>query len=154
MTRTGGWQGTNWELAWHELGVGMTRTGSSQGTNWGFAWHELEGGRARTQSFNIWLISQMFCYSRKFEMTLFIDDPEQTAPPAYFFRKLFSHYFSTFFPFHKLQLCSYIGKFWYIYVTGIKIHKNAPLFIPTPAYYIWLNFQPLCLLRPPSLFGT
>ena len=29
-----------------------------------------------------------------------------------------------FSPFHKLQLCSYIGKFWYIYVIGNKTKKK------------------------------
>ena len=53
----------------------------------------------------------------------------------------FSHCFSTFFLFYKLQFCSYKGKFWYIYAIGIKIIKQAaPPFIPTPAYNISLNF--------------
>ena len=64
---------------------------------------------------------------------------------------LFSHCFSTFFLFHKLQLCSYIDKFWYIYVIGIKINKSkSPLgLFHSPAYHISLNFQTPCLLRPP-----
>ena len=41
-------------------------------------------------------------------------------------KNLFSHCLSSFFPFHKLQLCLYIGKFWYIYVIGIKINKKPP----------------------------
>ena len=47
--------------------------------------------------------------------------------------------FITFFPFRKLQLCLYIGKFGYIYAIGIK--KNKAL------------FQPPCLLRLPPLFN-
>ena len=47
--------------------------------------------------------------------------------------------FITFFPFRKLQLCLYIGKFGYIYAIGIK--KNKTL------------FQPPCLLRLPPLFN-
>ena len=42
--------------------------------------------------------------------------------------------FNTFFSFHKLQLCSLIGKFWYIYVIRIKTNKSPP------AYDISLNF--------------
>ena len=38
--------------------------------------------------------------------------------------------FITFFPFRKLQLCLYIGKFGYIYAIGIKTNKK--LFQPSP----------------------
>ena len=44
--------------------------------------------------------------------------------------------FITFFPFRKLQLCLYIGKFGYIYAIGIKTNKKlsqSPLFIKTPS---------------------
>ena len=40
--------------------------------------------------------------------------------------------FITFFPFQKLQLCLYIGKFGYIYAIGIKTSKK--LFQPSPVY--------------------
>ena len=65
-------------------------------------------------------------------------------------KNLFSLCFSTFFPFHKLQLCSHIGKFWYIYVVGIRINKNPPRLFQPPSLPIishWC-FRPPCLLRP------
>ena len=55
-------------------------------------------------------------------------------------KNLFLHCFSTIFPFHKLQLCSHLGKFWYIYVIKIKINKKAPSLFQPPGYYISLNF--------------
>ena len=58
-------------------------------------------------------------------------------------KNLFSHCFSTFFSFHKLRLCSYIGKF-----IRIKINKKTP-FIPIPAYYIPLNFPTPLFINPP-----
>ena len=68
-------------------------------------------------------------------------------------KNLFSHCFSTFFPFHKLRLCSYIGKFWHNYVIRIKTNKKTP-FIPIPAYYIPLNFPtPLFITPPPDNLG-
>ena len=63
-------------------------------------------------------------------------------------KNLFSHCFSTFFPFHKLRLCSYIGKFWHNYVIRIKTNKKTP-FIPIPAYYIPLNFPTPLFINPP-----
>ena len=65
-------------------------------------------------------------------------------------KNLFSHCFSTFFPFHKLRLCSYIGKFWHNYVIRIKINKKTP-FIPIPAYYIPLNFPTPLFIKPPPI---
>ena len=55
--------------------------------------------------------------------------------------------FNTFFSFHKLQLCSLIGKFRYIYVIRIKTNKSPP------AYDISLNFPttPPPLTPPPSI---
>ena len=65
-------------------------------------------------------------------------------------KNLLSHCFSNFFSFYELELCSYIGKFWYIYIIGI-IYSNLP------AYYISLIFPtplfiktPLIYLRPKS----
>ena len=55
---------------------------------------------------------------------------------------LFLHCFSTFFPFHKLQLCSYKGKFWYIYVIGIKINKKSPsVYSNPPRLYYFTEFS-------------
>ena len=52
---------------------------------------------------------------------------------------LFSRCFSTFVLFHKLQLYSYIGKVWYIYVIEIKMNK-PPSFILTPClYFTWFS---------------
>ena len=44
--------------------------------------------------------------------------------------------FNTFFSFHKLQLCSLIDKFWYIYVIRIKTNKSPP------AYDIYWTSRP------------
>ena len=55
-------------------------------------------------------------------------------------KNLFSHCFSTFFPFHNLQLCSYNGKYRYIYVIGIK---KFPPFIQTPTLIIFTEFTPV-----------
>ena len=63
-------------------------------------------------------------------------------------KNLFSHCFSTFFSFRKLERCSYIGKFWYIYV--IRIKTSLPIYSNPPFYFIWLNFPAPCWLR--SLF--
>lgn len=63
-------------------------------------------------------------------------------------KNLFSYCLSIFLCFHKLQLCLYKGKFWYIYIVGIKINKNASRLFHSPAYYISLNFPSPCLLRP------
>ena len=59
-----------------------------------------------------------------------------------------SECFSTFLASHKLQLCSYIGKFCYIYVIGVKINKKLPHLFQRPTYYISLNFPTPSLLRP------
>ena len=71
-------------------------------------------------------------------------------------KNLFSHCFSTFFPFHKIQLSSCIGKCWYNYVIGIEINKKPPPFIPTPPppplIFHWY-FRLPCLLRPPIYLG-
>ena len=68
-------------------------------------------------------------------------------------KNLFSHCFRTFSPFHNLQLCSYIDKFWYIYVIVIKINKKLPLFIPTPLPIIfhWLFRPPFVKTPSPPL---
>ena len=55
--------------------------------------------------------------------------------------------FNTFFSFHKLQLCSLIGKFWYIYVIRIKTNKSPP------AYDISLNFLTTPLPHPSSVYS-
>ena len=62
---------------------------------------------------------------------------------------LLSHCFSTSFAFHKLQICSYIAKFWHIYVIGIKINKKDPrLFHPPLIIFQWI-FGPLIYKDPP-----
>ena len=71
---------------------------------------------------------------------------------------LLSHCFSSFFPFHKLQLSSYIGKFLYIYVIDIKVNKKTqPVFfqlLPTPAFLAFHGiFDPL-FMKTTYLFGT
>ena len=64
-------------------------------------------------------------------------------------RILLSHSFSTFPPFHKLQFSSYIYKFGYIYVIGIKINKK-----PFHSIYFTEYSDPLsCLLRAPIYSG-
>ena len=50
---------------------------------------------------------------------------------------LLSHCFSTFFLFRELQICSYIDKFWYIYI--IKINKKPPVYSKAPVCYSLLN---------------
>ena len=61
-------------------------------------------------------------------------------------KKFFLYYFDTCFPFHELQLCSYAGKYWYIYTysSGININKKTPrLFQPQLSIFHWI-FWPLC----------
>ena len=71
-------------------------------------------------------------------------------------KNLFSHCFTTFFPFHKLQLCSHIGKFWYIYVIGIKINKKVPrLFQPPSIALSFINITFLVVkLKISKVFRT
>ena len=54
--------------------------------------------------------------------------------------------FNTFFSFHKLQLCSLIGKFWYIYVIRIKTNKSPRLMI-----FHWTSWPPPSLTPPPFI---
>ena len=68
-------------------------------------------------------------------------------------KNLFSHCFNTFSPLHKLQLCSYIGKFWCIYVISIKINKKVSQFIPTPSpprLLYFTEFSDTLFIRTPS----
>ena len=70
-------------------------------------------------------------------------------------KNLFSHCFSIFFPFHKLQLCSYICKFWYIYIIGIRINKEAlRLFQPSPHLLYFIEFSNSLFIKTPCLFMT
>ena len=66
-------------------------------------------------------------------------------------KNLFSHCFRTIFPFHNLQLCSYIGKFWYIYVIVIKINKKSPCLFQPPGLLYFTDFSHPRLSRPPPL---
>ena len=61
--------------------------------------------------------------------------------------------FSTFFPFHKLQICSYIVRFWYNNVIGIKIDKKPPSFIPTPCLSYLIEFSDPPLYWEPLFIG-
>ena len=63
---------------------------------------------------------------------------------------LFSHSFSTFPPFHKLQLSSHIHKFGCIYVIGIKINKKLFHSI----YFTEFSDPLYCLLRAPVYSGS
>ena len=51
-------------------------------------------------------------------------------------KHLLSHCFSTFYAFHKLQFCAFIGKFWYIYVIRIKINKKLHGYSTPPPSFL------------------
>ena len=51
-------------------------------------------------------------------------------------KHLLSHCFSTFYALHKLQLCAFIGKFWYIYVIRIKINKKLHGYSTPPPSFL------------------
>ena len=67
---------------------------------------------------------------------------------------LLSHYFDTFFNLHKLQLCSYRGKFWHIRYWDQNKQKTPFLFFPIlPLIIFYWIFRTPCLLRPPVYSG-
>ena len=52
-----------------------------------------------------------------------------------------------FFPFRKLQLCSYKGNFWCIFVIGIKINKVAPRLFQPPCLLYFTEFSDPLFVR-------
>ena len=67
-------------------------------------------------------------------------------------KNLFSHCSSTFFPFYKLELCSYIGKFWFIYIIGIKMNKKTRLFqspLPLIIFHWIIEFSNPLFIKTP-----
>ena len=71
---------------------------------------------------------------------------------ALYLKILLPHWFSTFFPFHILQLCSYIGKF-LIHIRHWDQNKQkSPLFIPIPCLLYFTEFsEPLFIKTPPFI---
>ena len=64
---------------------------------------------------------------------------------------LFSHCFSTFSLSINYKLCSYIGKFWYIYVIAITINKKPPCFFQSllQLYFTEFSNPPVYYDLPP-----
>ena len=66
-------------------------------------------------------------------------------------KDLFSHCFSTFSLSINYKLCSYIGKFWYIYVIAITINKKPPCFFQSllQLYFTEFSNPPVYYDLPP-----